>query len=52
MASTSADAPVRSRWRCWTRPRSPDSTGHRCPVPVLVVGHGSPTMRQDVWLGW
>ena len=23
-------------------PRSPDRTGHRWPVPVLVVGHGSP----------
>ena len=32
--------------------RSPDSTGHRCPVPVPVVGHGSPTVRAEVWLGW
>ena len=32
-------------------PRSPESTGHRCPVPVSVVGHGSPTVVQEVWLG-
>ena len=32
-------------------PRSPDSTGHRCPVPISVVGHGSPTVVQEVWLG-
>ena len=31
-------------------PRSPDSTGHRCPVPALVVGHGWPLVVQEVWL--
>src|SRR5215472_5388394 len=29
-------------------PRSPDSTGHRWPVPVLVVGHGAPLGEQPV----
>ena len=32
--------------------RSPDSTGHRCPVPVLVVGQGCPCPVHEVWLGW
>ena len=32
--------------------RSPDRTGHRCPVPVSVGGHGAPGDRARVWLGW
>src|SRR4029077_6098571 len=32
--------------------RSPDSTGHRCPVAVPVGAHGAPTVEQVVWLGW
>src|SRR5690349_6001767 len=32
--------------------RSPDSTGHRCPVPVPVGAHGAPTVEHVVWLGW
>ena len=32
--------------------RSPDSTGHRWPVPVFVVGHGWPGFVQVDWLGW
>src|SRR5580693_3903532 len=30
--------------------RSPDSTGHRCPVPVSVGGHGAPVVAHEVWL--
>ena len=32
--------------------RSPDRTGHRCPVPMSVGGHGAPGVVQEVWLGW
>ena len=32
--------------------RSPDSTGHRCPVPMSVGGHGAPGVVHEVWLGW
>ena len=32
--------------------RSPDRTGHRCPVPVSVGGHGAPVTVHEVWLGW
>src|SRR6185312_17496866 len=32
--------------------RSPDSTGHRCPVPVPVGAHGAPLGEHEVWLGW
>ena len=33
-------------------PRSPDSTGHRWPVPVSVGGHGAPVTVQLEPLGW
>ena len=52
MASSSPAAPVRLPDAMSDSARSPDSTGHRCPVPVSVVGHGSPSTLQDVWLGW
>src|ERR1700683_2434591 len=52
MASSSEDAPVRFPVATSDSARSPDSPGHRCPVPVSVVGHGSPYMVQEVWLGW
>ena len=32
--------------------RSPDSTGHRCPVPLPVGAHGAPLGEHEVWLGW
>src|ERR1700677_3101132 len=50
IASSSADAPVRLPSAMSDSARSPDSTGHTCPVPVSVVGHGSPSVVQDVWL--
>src|SRR5262249_51635057 len=32
--------------------RSPDSTGHRCPVPRPVGAHGAPAGEHLVWPGW
>src|ERR1035437_5476467 len=32
--------------------RSPDRTGHRCPVPLSVGGHGAPGVVHESWLGW
>src|SRR6516164_10723485 len=32
--------------------RSPDRFGHRCPVPLLVGGHGAPEVVHELWLGW
>jgi hypothetical protein len=52
IASSSRLAAGRARPATSDSARSPDSTGHRCPVPVFVVGQGWPWPRHDVWLGW
>src|SRR6266516_2323082 len=52
IAVSSPAAPLRFPEPMSDSARSPESTGHRCPVPWLVVGHGSPWPGQVVWLGW
>src|SRR6266566_209942 len=42
MALSSPAAPPGSALPRSDYARSPDSTGHRCPVPMFVVGQGSP----------
>src|ERR1019366_2946089 len=32
--------------------RSPDRTGHRCPVPLSAGGQGAPGVVHESWLGW
>jgi hypothetical protein len=58
IAASSAAAPVASPVCSCCSARSPDSTGHRCPEPVLFLpvagstpGHGLPLGEQSVGSG-
>src|ERR1044071_4135346 len=52
MAVSSAWAPAVLPAAMSDSARSPESTGHRCPVPVPVGAHGAPDGEQELWLGW